>query len=190
MDDDADTANNYPEQRILYGSQHSHLSDISSQEASPALLGFIHNHTYLSGSGGSSDSNADTYHPYSYKNKLKKQRAAAADAESASMLEYNRQQETRDALLLKERNIQLELSQVINSTADELNVLTQAYELSREQINVIKDIRRRGKNKVAAQVCRKRKMESIDSLKSEVDQLKELKERLYSENKQINNEVC
>lgn len=47
---------------------------------------------------------------------------------------------------------------------DEFNDLLSKNELSEEQLNVCRDIRRRGKNKVAAQNCRQRKIEQIDEL--------------------------
>jgi nuclear factor erythroid 2-related factor 1/3 len=148
----------------------------------------MHNHTYLSNSNGySSDSNAETYHPYSYKNKLKKQRAAAEEGSLSKAA--NRQQEIRDMQLLKANNIGLELSQVIDSSAEELSELIQACGLDKDQINVIKDIRRRGKNKVAAQICRKRKLDSIDSLKEDVTQLKELKARLHANYRMMHDEI-
>lgn len=166
-------------------------SDFSgSQETSLALSGFMHNHTYLQGSESSESDLAQ--HPYSYKNKLKKMRAAAASSDmnsNSSMIDFNKMQETRDEMLLKSNNIQLELSQVIDSSAEELNELIKVYSLDKDQVNVIKDIRRRGKNKVAAQICRKRKLDSIDSLKETVDELKEYKSKLHSEYNMIHNEI-
>ena len=47
---------------------------------------------------------------------------------------------------------------------DEFNDLLSKNELSEDQLNVCRDIRRRGKNKVAAQNCRQRKIEQIDEL--------------------------
>ena len=44
--------------------------------------------------------------------------------------------------------------------------------LSSEQLQLCKDIRRRGKNKVAAQNCRKRKMDTIEELQHQVDQVR------------------
>lgn len=62
---------------------------------------------------------------------------------------------------------------------DEFNDLLSKNELSEEQLNVCRDIRRRGKNKVAAQNCRQRKLEQIEELqlklKNAVDRRDKLK---------------
>jgi hypothetical protein len=42
------------------------------------------------------------------------------------------------------------------------------YRVVYMQVKLCKDIRRRGKNKVAAQNCRRRKMETIEELQSQV----------------------
>ena len=47
---------------------------------------------------------------------------------------------------------------------DEFNDLLSKNDLSEEQLNICRDIRRRGKNKVAAQNCRQRKIEQIEEL--------------------------
>jgi hypothetical protein len=150
------------------------------------MSGLMHNHTYLSTTPENSNENSETYHPYSYKLKLKKQRMLAEQQQNRSEI---KQQESRDEQLLRANNIQLELSQVIDSSADELNEIIKIYSLDKDQINVLKDIRRRGKNKVAAQICRKRKLDSIDSLKEDIDRLKELKLRLNSERNALNSQV-
>ena len=43
--------------------------------------------------------------------------------------------------------------------------------LTADQIKLCHDIRRRGKNKVAARNCRKRKMDTIEELQNQVDQV-------------------
>ena len=92
-----------------------------------------------------------------------------------------RQQESRDELLLRENQIQIPIDQIINTEADQFNELMRIHALTSEQMNIIKDIRRRGKNKVAAQICRKRKIDSIDSLREDVGELREEKKLLQNE---------
>lgn len=60
---------------------------------------------------------------------------------------------------------------IVNLPVEEFNTLLTNYQLSEEQITLIKDIRRRGKNKVAAQNCRKRKLDVLLSLEDEVSSL-------------------
>lgn len=161
-------------------------SSLSQQGSSMALAGLIHNHTYLA--SDSSHSQDPTLHPYSYKNRQLKKKLAA-ESENMSAAAMNKQQETRDEQLLKANNIQIDLFHVINSSAEELSELINVYRLNKDQVNVIKDIRRRGKNKVAAQICRKRKLDSIDTLREDVDRLRDMKEKLQDDHRQMQNEV-
>lgn len=64
---------------------------------------------------------------------------------------------------------------------DEFNERLSKYDLSESQLSLIRDIRRRGKNKVAAQNCRKRKLDQILSLADEVEEVRKRKERLVKE---------
>ena len=100
-----------------------------------------------------------------------------------------RQQESRDQLLLQENNIDLSLADIVDTNADEFNQILKRVNLTAEQLSIVKDIRRRGKNKVAAQICRKRKIDSIDSLKEDITQLKDMRSKLKSEQEKIGNEV-
>lgn len=58
---------------------------------------------------------------------------------------------------------------------DEFNERLSKYDLSEAQLSLIRDIRRRGKNKVAAQNCRKRKLDQILSLADEVKGMRDRK---------------
>lgn len=64
---------------------------------------------------------------------------------------------------------------------DEFNERLSKYDLSETQLSLIRDIRRRGKNKVAAQNCRKRKLDQILSLADEVEDVRKRKEHLLKE---------
>ena len=52
---------------------------------------------------------------------------------------------------------------------DEFNDLLSKTDLTEDQLNTCRDIRRRGKNKVAAQNCRQRKLEQIEELQLRYD---------------------
>lgn len=68
--------------------------------------------------------------------------------------------------------------EIINLPMDEFNERLSKYDLSEAQLSLIRDIRRRGKNKVAAQNCRKRKLDQILCLADEVQEVRKRKERL------------
>lgn len=64
---------------------------------------------------------------------------------------------------------------------DEFNERLSKHDLTEAQLSLIRDIRRRGKNKVAAQNCRKRKMDQITSLADQVKKMKDRKTRLVQD---------
>ncbi|CAB4007393.1 Nuclear factor erythroid 2-related factor 1 [Paramuricea clavata] len=57
--------------------------------------------------------------------------------------------------------------------------------LTPEQSNIAKDIRRKGKNKQAARLCRKRKIDNISALEGTLTQMEDEKSRLLNEQKEI-----
>ncbi|XP_059921077.1 transcription factor NF-E2 45 kDa subunit [Gadus macrocephalus] len=81
----------------------------------------------------------------------------------------------RRALALK---IPFTAEKIINLPVDDFNELLTQHTLSESQLALVRDIRRRGKNKVAAQNCRKRKLENIVHLEAELDQLQAHQEQL------------
>lgn len=84
----------------------------------------------------------------------------------------------RRAVALK---IPFPMDKIINLPVDDFNELLTQYTLTDSQLALVRDIRRRGKNKVAAQNCRKRKLESIIHLESELNQLQAQREHLAQE---------
>jgi len=58
--------------------------------------------------------------------------------------------------------------------------------LTSEQQLLIKDIRRRGKNKIAAQNCRKRKVETINFMESDVELLRKERDELLNQQNILN----
>ncbi|XP_019945790.2 nuclear factor erythroid 2-related factor 2a [Paralichthys olivaceus] len=90
----------------------------------------------------------------------------------------------RDEQRARALKIPMSVSRIINMPVDDFNEMMSKHPLNEAQLALVRDIRRRGKNKVAAQNCRKRKMENIVGLEGELDSLKEEKERLLSEKSQ------
>ncbi|XP_055764497.1 nuclear factor erythroid 2-related factor 2-like isoform X1 [Salvelinus fontinalis] len=93
---------------------------------------------------------------------------------------------SRDEQRAKALGIPFAVELIINLPVDDFNELMSKHQLNEVQLVLIRDIRRRGKNKVAAQNCRKRKMESISDLEGELEALYEKKEHLLRESAQRN----
>ncbi|XP_021569499.1 nuclear factor erythroid 2-related factor 2 isoform X3 [Carlito syrichta] len=88
---------------------------------------------------------------------------------------------TRDELRAKALHIPFPVEKIINLPVDDFNEMMSKEQFSEAQLALIRDIRRRGKNKVAAQNCRKRKLENIVELEQDLDHLKDEKEKLLKE---------
>ncbi|XP_044741337.1 segmentation protein cap'n'collar isoform X2 [Chrysoperla carnea] len=88
---------------------------------------------------------------------------------------------TRDEKRARALNVPLSVDDIINLPMDEFNERLSKFDLSEPQLSLIRDIRRRGKNKVAAQNCRKRKLDQILSLADEVKDMRDRKNRLLAE---------
>ncbi|XP_077175738.1 nuclear factor erythroid 2-related factor 2 [Paroedura picta] len=88
---------------------------------------------------------------------------------------------TRDELRAKALRIPFPVEQIINLPVDDFNEMMAKEQFTEAQLTLIRDIRRRGKNKVAAQNCRKRKLESIAELEHDLGYLKDEKEKLLKE---------
>ncbi|XP_074836025.1 transcription factor NF-E2 45 kDa subunit [Carettochelys insculpta] len=84
----------------------------------------------------------------------------------------------RRALAMK---IPFPTEKIINLPVDDFNELVSKYPLTEPQLALIRDIRRRGKNKVAAQNCRKRKLENIVQLEQELEQLGRERQQLLQD---------
>ncbi|CAF3177038.1 unnamed protein product [Rotaria socialis] len=96
----------------------------------------------------------------------------------------------QDEETLRRYNIPLTVYDITQSTTEEYNRhLAHLHHLSSEQIHIIKDIRRRGKNKIAAQNCRKRKAINVETLVEEVDDLKRLKRELEESRKSYKQQI-
>lgn len=97
---------------------------------------------------------------------------------------------SRDQRRAKALNIPFPMEQIINLPVDDFNELLTQYTLTDTQLALVRDIRRRGKNKVAAQNCRKRKLESIIHLETELNQLKTQRDILSKQRFEFNRSLA
>ena len=79
----------------------------------------------------------------------------------------------------------IQVKDIIDLPKDEFNNLLSKHELTEEQLTLCRDIRRRGKNKVAAQNCRKRKIDHIRQLEMEVTRIKFRKAELVTDHNKL-----
>ncbi|XP_056325134.1 endoplasmic reticulum membrane sensor NFE2L1b isoform X2 [Danio aesculapii] len=90
-------------------------------------------------------------------------------------------QSSRDERRARAMDIPFSNEKIINLPVEEFNELLAKHHLNEDQLSLIRDIRRRGKNKMAAQNCRKRKLDTILNLEQGVQDLHREKSQLLKE---------
>ncbi|XP_054979216.1 nuclear factor erythroid 2-related factor 3 [Sorex araneus] len=96
---------------------------------------------------------------------------------------------SRDERRAKALHIPFSVEEIVRMPVDSFNSMLSRYYLTDLQVSLIRDIRRRGKNKVAAQNCRKRKLDIILNLEDDVCSLEAKKETLKRERAQYNKAI-
>ncbi|KAM9307834.1 nuclear factor erythroid 2-related factor 3 [Gastrophryne carolinensis] len=137
-----------------------------------------HNHTY---NQMPSQLEPSPEHHYSWSAKPGKLRSPCVGGMEKSL--------SRDERRAKSLKIPFTVDEIVSMPVEVFNNMLSKHCLTETQISVIRDIRRRGKNKVAAQNCRKRKLDVILNLEDDVSQLKAQKEKLMKERAQCTKSV-
>lgn len=88
---------------------------------------------------------------------------------------------SRDELRARAMCIPFSALQIVNMPVEEFLEVVDGHGFSPEQVTLLRDIRRRGKNKLAAQNCRKRKLDAITGLQEEVERLQAQRDKLLRE---------
>lgn len=164
---------------------HSTSSNDTDFNYQPSNTNHIqHNHTY--------SQQHSQQHPQPQKSSFSNQKSMRQEllpgphkSSRSSAFSHSRGPTSRDQKRLREMNVPLSLTQIIDSSVEEFNELVRKYPLPESHLRLVRDIRRRGKNKVAAQNCRKRKLDVIGTLEEEVINLREARNRLLLEGNMI-----
>ncbi|KAI3358463.1 hypothetical protein L3Q82_014886 [Scortum barcoo] len=94
---------------------------------------------------------------------------------------FEEREMSRDELRARAMCIPFSVLQIVNMPVEEFLEVLDGHGFSSEQVTLLRDIRRRGKNKLAAQNCRKRKLDAITGLQEEVERLQAQRDRLLRE---------
>ncbi|XP_074939163.1 nuclear factor erythroid 2-related factor 3 isoform X2 [Phalacrocorax aristotelis] len=89
----------------------------------------------------------------------------------------------------KALRIPFSVDEIVSMPVDSFNTMLAKNHLTDTQVSLLRDIRRRGKNKVAAQNCRKRKLNAILDLEEDVSNLQTQKESLKKELSQCSRSI-
>ncbi|KAM6314843.1 nuclear factor erythroid 2-related factor 3 [Aegotheles albertisi] len=89
----------------------------------------------------------------------------------------------------KALRIPFSVDEIVSMPVDSFNTVLAKNHLTDTQVSLLRDIRRRGKNKVAAQNCRKRKLNAILNLEEDVCNLQTQKESLKKEHSQCSKSI-
>ncbi|XP_032847271.1 nuclear factor erythroid 2-related factor 3 [Tyto alba] len=150
-----------------------------SECSSKAALQFLHNHTY---------------------NQLPSQAAPTPEHQQQMRMEKPNKVKDRchnstdtnlssDERCAKALRLPFSVDEIVSMPVDSFNTMLEKNHLTGTQVSLLRDIRRRGKNKVAAQNCRKRKLNAILNLEEDICNLQTQKESLKKEHSQCSRSI-
>uniref|UniRef100_A0A673MQ84 Endoplasmic reticulum membrane sensor NFE2L1 n=1 Tax=Sinocyclocheilus rhinocerous TaxID=307959 RepID=A0A673MQ84_9TELE len=165
-----------------YQPEYSKLCRMSYQDPSqfhgiPQLENVNHNHTY----------NLPLASSYSERSQLSASCSKKGRDKQMQQMKLQPPQDcvdrqsSRDERRARAMDIPFSNDKIINLPVEEFNELLAKHHLNEDQLSLIRDIRRRGKNKMAAQNCRKRKLDTILKLEQGVQDLQREKAQLLKE---------
>ncbi|XP_072531089.1 nuclear factor erythroid 2-related factor 3 [Salminus brasiliensis] len=128
-----------------------------------------HDHTY-------SLQLPEDHTPHSWASPLK-----GIKQEMLSEDEYEPEELSRDGRRLQALGLPYSAPQIVNMPVEDFLELLEGRGLSMSEVTLLRDVRRRGKNKLAAQNCRKRKLDAILGLQEEVEALAAQRDALLRE---------
>lgn len=96
----------------------------------------------------------------------------------------------RDEQRARALSLPLSVHDIINLPVEAFNEAISSCKLNNAQHALIRDIRRRGKNKMAAQSCRKRKLNSLVDLEDEIEVLKREQDKSKEEKERNTRDLC
>ncbi|KAM6951704.1 endoplasmic reticulum membrane sensor NFE2L1b isoform 2-T2 [Aplochiton taeniatus] len=162
-----------------YQPEYSKLCRMSYQDPSQfhglPQLDVNHNHTYNLPFSPSFSEHSELSIPTGKKSGREKQ------SKLQPQQDFLDKQSSRDERRARQMKIPFSNEKIINLPVEEFNELLAKHHLNEPQLALIRDIRRRGKNKMAAQNCRKRKLDTILNLEQGVHDLRRDKARLLKE---------
>ncbi|XP_032907619.1 nuclear factor erythroid 2-related factor 3 isoform X2 [Catharus ustulatus] len=143
------------------------------------LQQFLHNHTYNQLPSQAASTPEHYQQMWMKKSNEVKDRCHNSTATNQS----------RDEHYAKALRIPFSVDEIVSMSVDSFNTMLAKNQLTEAQVSLLRDIRRRGKNKVAAQKCRKRKLNAILNLEEDVCNLQTQKESLKKEHSQCSKSI-